>query len=133
MKLKHVAIVCRSEETCDRFYRDLLGLSKTGGKTVPADLAQQIFNVDRPYRIINYADERLHFEIFLDPTAAYDDRKAVHICLAVPDPDLLCVRAEALGVAVQRIAAAGRQLTFIRDLDGNLFEIKPDTPPSAAP
>jgi catechol 2,3-dioxygenase-like lactoylglutathione lyase family enzyme len=66
MKLIHVALACRSEVNSDRFYQGLLGLPKIRSKTIPPSLAKQVFGREEEFRAIDYADESLHFEIFVD-------------------------------------------------------------------
>ncbi len=43
--LKHTALVCASEENADRFYQDLLGLTKAVPKILPRHLTVSIFNM----------------------------------------------------------------------------------------
>jgi len=44
MLLRHVGLICSSEENSDKFYQDLLGLNKSEPKTLPSDLSKAIFN-----------------------------------------------------------------------------------------
>ena len=46
MQILHVGLACHSEAESDRFYQDLLGLSKQEPKTLSRDLAHAIFCVD---------------------------------------------------------------------------------------
>ena len=126
MLLKHVALVCRSEQKSDAFYEGLLGLKKQDPKILPAELSSQIFNRACEYRIINYVDENTHFEIFIDDAARPDRNagKIEHLCIEVAALEGFLEKCRALDVAVHRIPKGDRLLTFVRDFDGNLFEIK---------
>jgi len=126
MQIQHVALTCRSESDSDRFYRDVLGLEKVGTKTVPAELSHRIFQVHRPLRIVNYRGPQIHFEIFVDDRFRPPADPVTHVCLAVADPEDLVGNCRDASIPVNRIPRDdGTFMTFIRDVDGNLFEIKP--------
>ncbi len=130
MRLKHVALTCSSEQNADRFYRDLLGLEKTAPKRLPSDLAKAIFGLKTELTIINYLDEQIHLEIFIagrhaGPAAAID-----HLCVEVNDLHGFIEKCRALEVKIKQIPRGDYTLTFIKDYDGNLFEIKENSNPA---
>ena len=130
MRLKHVALTCSSEQNADRFYRDLLGLEKTAPKRLPSDLAKAIFGLKTELTIINYLDEQIQLEIFIagrhtGPAAAID-----HLCVEVNDLHGLIEKCRALEVKIKQIPRGEYTLTFIKDFDGHLFEIKEKPNPS---
>ena len=124
MLLKHVALVCSSENYSDKFYRELLGLEKKDKKVLPKTLSQQIFNLDSEYTILNYADHSMHFEIFLGRQASAHKSKLAHICLEVEDFSGFLKKCRRLGIYTRQIPRGDGVITFIMDFDGNLFEIK---------
>jgi len=125
MILKHIALVCSSEKNSDTFYEDILGLKKTGSKMIPSTLSKQIFNLDSEYKIVNYADDKIHFEIFIDSRKSFEDDKIEHACLKVDDLEAFLKKCGDNGLKIINIPKGdGRFLTFVRDYDGNLFEIK---------
>ncbi|MBW2439840.1 MAG: VOC family protein [Deltaproteobacteria bacterium] len=124
MNLKHVALVSSSEERADTFYAVLLGLTKSEPKTLPRELSKAIFNVDQKLVMINYRDDRVHFEIFIAPSDGENSTKIEHTCLEVDDLDVFLEKCHRLNIDVRRIPKGDKTLTFIRDFDGNLFEIK---------
>ncbi|MFH1136698.1 MAG: hypothetical protein V1816_11520 [Pseudomonadota bacterium] len=124
MRLNHVALVCRSEENSDRFFQGLLGLAKLRTKTAPADLVAALFGLERSFSMIDYGNEWMKFEIFLDPGAGIQEGNTAHVCLEVPDRPGLIERARGLNLEVRSFSREGRDVLFIRDFDGNLFEIK---------
>ena len=124
MRLKHVGLVCRSENNSDRFYENLLGLKKIGSKMVPGDLSRQIFNLNSEYKIVNYANDAIHFEIFIDAHRTYDDKRIEHICLEFEDLEAFLAKCQQMAVTILKIHRGDAVLTFIRDFDGNLFELK---------
>ncbi len=124
MILRHVALVCSSEKKSDRFYKDLLGLEKSEPKTLPSSLARAIFNIDSELLMINYMGESIHFEIFISGPSIKNDRQIEHVCLKVDDLQSFLKKCDKLDVDISQIPKGNGILTFIRDYDGNLFEIK---------
>ncbi len=123
MILKHVALVCSSEENSDKFYGEILGLEKVSFKTLPSALASQIFDVDSEFKMINYASDDIHFEIFIGKHD-YIGKRIEHVCLQVEDLEEFLDRCRAGGVKILQVPKGDKTVTFIEDPDGNLFEIK---------
>jgi catechol 2,3-dioxygenase-like lactoylglutathione lyase family enzyme len=124
MLLKHVALVCSSENNSDKFYKNLLGLEKKDTKVLPKTLSRQIFNLDAEYTIVNYVDNTMHFEIFLGKQGGAHKSGLAHICLEVDDLSEFLKRCRNLGTHTRQIPKGNGVITFITDFDGNLFEIK---------
>lgn len=131
MLLQHVALVCSSEEKSDKFYESLLGLKKGRTKKIPSTLSRQIFNVDSELKIIDYAVDEMHFEVFISHQKVAEDKKIEHICLEVDDLDVFLNKCKEMGVKILQIPKEKGFLTFISDDDGNLFEIKTKSPTRA--
>lgn len=124
MILQHVALTCSSEKKSDRFYKELLGLVKSEPKILPEPLTEAIFNLDAQLPMINYRNDQVHFEIFITRQPVKTKRQIDHVCLEVNDLQSFLQKCHDLDVEVSQIPKGNRTLTFIRDYDGNLFEIK---------
>ncbi len=153
MNLRHVGLVCGSEENADRFFGGVLRLTKAEPKTLPRGLSKALFDIDRELTIINYTGEGVHFEVFIDPFDGPDEsgplrvnpdrapalgpgcrrvdargpRRAgriEHVCLDVRDLSAFLARCRDAGATVIQVPKGDSLLTFIRDADDNLFEIK---------
>ena len=124
MQLKHVALVCSSEEKSDRFYTNLLGLQKVSSKTIPSTLVNQIFNIDSDLKIINYANDNIAFEVFIDNQKSAEEDKIEHICIQVENLETFLERCRSMGIDVLQVPKGDTRITFIKDDDGNLFEVK---------
>jgi catechol 2,3-dioxygenase-like lactoylglutathione lyase family enzyme len=124
MKVRHYGLGCRSEETADRFYEKLLGLKRLERKTVPAELARAFFGLSRDLAVLNYAGEGVYFEIFVHEKGPSAAKSPAHICLEIENLDAFLERCRAMDVPVIRAPRGEQWITFIRDYDGNLFEIK---------
>ena len=124
MLLRHAGLTSSSEDNADKFYRDLLGLNKPEPKTLPSDLSKAIFNLDTELKMINYIDEHLHFEIFITNLFCSAPNQIQHLCLEVDDLVGFIDGCRSMAVEVNLIPKGDQVLTFIKDFDGNLFEIK---------
>jgi catechol 2,3-dioxygenase-like lactoylglutathione lyase family enzyme len=124
MLLKHVGLACSAVDNADKFYQDLLGLNKSEPKILPSDLSKVIFNRDSELQIINYRDETLHFEIFITGRIKEQFRQIAHLCLEVDNLSVFIEKCHQINVDVTQVSKGDKILTFIKDLDGNLFEIK---------
>jgi catechol 2,3-dioxygenase-like lactoylglutathione lyase family enzyme len=124
VRLKHVALVASSEEKANTFYAVLLGLNKSEPKTLPLELSKAIFNVEKELVMINYRDDKVHFEIFITPFDGENSAKIEHTCLEVDDLDRFLAKCRRLNVDIGQIPKGDKILIFVRDFDGNLFEIK---------
>ena len=124
MILRHVALTCSSEKNSDRFYKDLLGLKKSEPKNLPEALSKAIFKVDAELLMIHYQGKSVHFEVFITDCPVNKNRRIAHVCLQVDDLKSFLQKCRDLDVEISQIPRGERTLTFIRDFDKNLFEIK---------
>ena len=123
MLLRHAGLTCSTEDNADKFYRDLLGLNKSEPKKLPSDLSKAIFNLEAELQMINYMDEHVHFEIFVTNQPGAAQRPIEHLCLEVDDFTGFIEKCRRMQAAVALIPKGDKTLTFIKDFDGNLFEI----------
>jgi len=123
MKINHVALIATSEEKADRFYFDILGLKKAVPKTVEASLSLVLFNLNFPLTYLSYYNDDLRFEIFILPERQVQFSPS-HVCLEVNDRESLLSKCLASGLPVKRLIKEGKEIVFISDFDGHLFEIK---------
>ena len=124
MILRHVGLLCGSEENSDRFYKDLLGLTKSKPPALPLELSKAIFNIDSELVMINYQDGNSHFEILITGGSRGNNRQIAHVCIEVDNLEVFLEKCRSLNLDVARIPKGDKTLTFIKDFDGNLFEIK---------
>lgn len=124
MRLNHIALVCSSEQSADDFYKDVIGLRKIKSFVLSNDLALQIFGTDREYLILVYGNDQFTAEVFIDDSSPERDTSLEHVCLEVKEREEFVKRCEAMHLEVNRIPKGDTLLTFVKDYDGNLFEIK---------
>jgi catechol 2,3-dioxygenase-like lactoylglutathione lyase family enzyme len=127
VKIRHIGLVCSSEENADRFFGEVLGLEKGETRPLSRDLAQAVFEIDFESKMVNYLDENVHFEIFIVPHHSVQSRPIEHVSLEVDDMPAFLERCRLGNMTVRRIPRGEVYLTFVLDADFNLFEIKEKT------
>ena len=114
-------------ENADLFYGQLLGLEKTEPKTLPRETAEALFGVETDLTMVYYQDENSQFELFIHPDLQSINSvrgNVSHDCIQVEDKDGFLEKCEESSCEVMKVPKGDKVLTFVRDLDGNLFEIK---------
>lgn len=124
MKLHHVAVVSHSLENADRFYGEILGLKQIKSFTLDRELANQIFDVDCECQISLYGNENFAVEVFVTSAHPENVNPFVHLCLEVENKEKFAENCQAKGLETKRISRGNGSLIFVKDYDGNLFEIK---------
>ncbi len=124
MILRHMALTCSTEEKSDKFYKNLLGLRKLAPKTLTRTLSLGIFKVDSELKVINYLDEYVHFEIFITSQCNRNISQIGHVCLEIKNLEVFLGKCRKMDVKIVQASKGDALITFIRDYDGNLFEIK---------
>jgi catechol 2,3-dioxygenase-like lactoylglutathione lyase family enzyme len=115
MKLNHVALVCSSEQRADDFYEGVLELVKMKSFLLSRELAR---------RVLVYGNSLFTIEVFLATPAPGRETSFEHTCVEVKNIEEFVNRCEAMQVEVNRIPKGDRLLTFVKDYDGNRFEVK---------
>ncbi len=124
MKLSHVALVCSSEQRAKDFYEGILKLRRIKSFVLSRELACQIFEIDGECPVVVYGGSRFTVEIFLTTLAAGRGNSFEHICIEVKNTEEFVKRCEAMHVEVTWVPKGDRLLTFVKDYDGNRFEVK---------
>jgi catechol 2,3-dioxygenase-like lactoylglutathione lyase family enzyme len=91
---------------------------------VPAGLARDIFGIESELTLINYTGNGMHFEIFIADRTSGREPKIEHTCIEVASRSRFIERCDQLNVTVNQVPKGDRILLFVRDFDGNLFEVK---------
>ena len=123
----HSGLGSVSIENTDLFYGQLLGLERTEPKTLPRKTAEALFGVETDLTMVYYQDENSQFELFVHPDLkSFNGARGnvSHHCIQVEDKDVFVEECEKSGCRVSQVPKGDKVLTFVKDLDGNLFEVK---------
>lgn len=120
--IQHVALEYSQKETADLFFSTILRMKKIKSTLLPRVLSFAIFGIDDVVDMVVYANESSRFEVFVH------SKKKVHtfdhVGLVVPDKDEFVVRCKKHRLKPFFIQKDEKQLLFVRDFSGNLFEIQ---------
>ncbi len=125
MRISHVALVSGSEEKSNRFYKEALGLKELRSTVIPAGLSKSLFGIDREFKVIDFGNEEMKFEVFVvGDERDVPSRRLDHVCLEVENREALLKKWEGMGFEILRVQKGDSLVIFLKDEDGNLFEIK---------
>jgi catechol 2,3-dioxygenase-like lactoylglutathione lyase family enzyme len=122
----HSGLGSVSIENTDLFYGRLLGLERTEPKTLLRETAEALFGVETDLTMVYYQDANSQFELFVHPDLkSFNGAGNVsHDCIQVEDKEGFVEECERSGCPVLQVPKGDKVLTFVRDLDGNLFEVR---------
>ena len=125
MRISHIALVSSSEKKANQFYRDLLGLKVLRSTLIPVSLSRSLFGVEQEVKAIDFGNEGIKFEVFIaDHKEGSPFKRLDHICLEVEDRGTLLKKCREMGLEVLQVPKGDSLIVFIKDGDGNLFEVK---------
>ena len=125
MRIGHIALVSSSEEKANRFYREGLGLKELRSTVLPASLSKSLFGIDQEFKVIDFGNEQIKFEVFIvNHEAVLPSRKLDHICLEVEDREAVLKKCKGMGFEVLQVPKGESLVIFLKDGESNLFEIK---------
>ena len=124
MKLAHISAVCSSKTNADRFYKEIVGLQEIKSFEIDSELINAIFGISSKCLIVLYGNDDFTVEIFIPEKMTGIDNPYAHHCLEVEKKDEFLYTCSAAGLIVNLIPKGDKELSFVRDFDGNYFEIK---------
>lgn len=124
MRLHHAALVSSSESHADRFYEDILKLRKIKTALLKSDLALSLFGIDAECSLILYGNENFAIEVFVPNRVPSKKEPFTHLCLEVDDREEFLANCRSAGLKIKLVPRGDSQICFVRDFDGNQFEIK---------
>ena len=119
--IHHVALECSDVQSADLFFSNVLGIPKVKSTMLSAELCASIFQVDRSVQMETYDNGRMRVEVFITPEPV--PLRFVHVGIAVESKTDFVARCQQQGLAPFFVEKNGKQLLFVRDFCGNLFEV----------
>lgn len=123
----HSGLGSVSIEHADLFYGQLLGLERTEPRILPRETAEALFGVQTELTMVYYQNEHSQFELLVHPDLeSFNGARGnvSHDCIQVADKEDFVEECEKSGCQVLQVPKGDKVLTFVRDLDGNLFEVR---------
>jgi len=125
IELKHVALTIDSKKHAVQFYEQVLDGKLIREFEIDPDLVTQIFSITVSDKIpvMLFEIDLVQFEIFIVGDQTVADRFD-HMCISVNDMNEFKKQCLTYGLSVSVIPKGQKELVFIKDFVGNLFEIK---------
>lgn len=122
MKTEHIALTVSNEEEIVNFYEQILGMQVAKNFTIEKTLAYNIFAIAEDTPVYLMQNQDFVLEIFITKEQRINSFR--HICICYQNRELLIENAGKHGYEYIRIEREKFDLLFIKDKDGNIFELK---------
>ena len=120
--LNHVALECNDEEGAKTFFTDVLGLLLTKKFEISEELSETIVGIRGNVDVLVFDNNEMRFEVFISQVGKKHGYE--HICIEVDDKNEFIGRCRKYEIEPMIVKREGRDLLFVRDYSGNLFEVK---------
>jgi catechol 2,3-dioxygenase-like lactoylglutathione lyase family enzyme len=127
MHIHHVGVVCRSRESADRFYGELLGLERIRSFPISRELSRGLFGFDGGFEAHTYVKGDMNVEVFVVTEGFTTNPHLHHAALGVENQERFLASCREAGVEVIQVPKGDKTITMIKDFDGNIFEIRENT------
>ena len=120
--LNHIALQCSDSEKAKIFFTEILGLHLEKKFVVSKELSEIIFGIIKDVEVEVYGNDRARFEVFIIQTE--ENHGYEHVCMEIDDKKEFIECCKKYDVKPIIIDKNGKNLLFVKDFSGNLFEIK---------
>lgn len=125
LSIHHVGVHCKEADSLKKFYENVLGCHLKKKFRLSERLHHEIFDGSGSVMVFVYSLNEICFEVFVSQENEMSFfHGCAHVCLEVNDKKDLVSKCRKNNVSVNVIEKDGKQLLFIADFSGNLFEIK---------
>lgn len=122
MNLEHIALSVSDQQEIEKFYSNILEMKQIKNFVLGRDLADNIFGIDEEINVFLLQKDKVVFEIFI--TTVSKKQAFDHVCISINNRENFINKVIKSGYKVIRIKREFFDLIFIKDKDGNIFEIK---------
>ena len=120
--IHHIAIQRSDRGRAIEFFEKLLGYKLVKNSILPSTFSKKIFDINEEVEMLTFTGGNLVIEIFISNRQM--NKNFAHICLSVENVEEFCMQCQEFNLKPFSINKDGREIFFVRDEDGNLFEIK---------
>ncbi|MEW5761415.1 MAG: VOC family protein [Candidatus Thermoplasmatota archaeon] len=120
--LDHIGLQYPDKDKAEIFFSKILGLPKIRDFTISAELGETIFGMKKNIDVAVYGNDKIKFEIFFTK----DKIRYIyeHLCWVAPNKEEFISCCKSNGIDPIIVKKGDKDLLFIRDFSGYLYEIK---------
>ena len=120
--LNHIGLQYPDKASAETFFGEILGLPKQKEFILSAEISKMLFGTESDVEVVAYGDDTFKFEVFI--TRGAIPQNFNHICWTVKNRDEFIEVCKKNNIDNVILETDGKVLVFIRDLGGNVYEIK---------
>ena len=120
--LNHIALQCSYSEKAKIFFTEILGLPLEKKFVVSKELSEIIFGIVKDVEVEVYSNNRVRFEVFIIQNE--ENHGFEHVCVEIDNKKEFIERCKKYDLKTIIVEKNGKNLLFVKDFSGNLFEIK---------
>jgi len=122
VKTKHIALQYSDRKKAEIFFNKILLIQLNKTFTISKELSNDIFDIKEEVIVDVYSNGDSYFEVFI--TNIKTNYNYEHICIEVENEEEFVKRCKKYKIEPKYVKKGNRELLFIRDFSGNLYEIK---------
>lgn len=120
--IKHIGLQFKSRESAEIFFTKILDLNYKKSFKLSKELTKKIFDISEEVPVEVFDNDKSYFEIFISQK---DLKKGFeHVCIQIRDKKKLIEDCKRYGIKPIVVKKGEKELLFIKDFSGNLYEIK---------
>ncbi len=123
-RLLHACVTVSSAARAQQVFAELFGLPMVKKFEVGADLCATLFGFPGEATVHVYDAGPAALEVFVCHDMPQTRSSYDHVCVELADRAAVLDDAQARGMEVRRFRKDGKDVVMLRDLDGNLYELK---------
>jgi len=121
--MEHVALECDTLEHAIMLFEKVFDCTLMKSFSLSEDFVEQVFFVRKKVDVYVYKCSSGVFEVFITGVGKHE-LSCQHICIGVPDMARFVSSCKNIGLEPYTIIRNEKKYTFLRDMVGNVFEIK---------
>ncbi len=122
--IAHVAITVSSAEKAKEFFVDVMKCKYLYSYGLDSSASVALFEIAEPTHAYIYLSKEDWIEVFVLKGYRKAEKNFAHICFRVDDVPGVVARGQKLGYEFIRHRSSNRTVLFVKDKDGNLYELK---------
>jgi catechol 2,3-dioxygenase-like lactoylglutathione lyase family enzyme len=123
--LQHIGLQTSSKENARSVFNGIFGMKEVRTFSINRDINKAFFGKDVPCDILVFRGENIDAEVFINESAiSSSNDRYDHICMLVSDLNDTIARCKKSALEIIQHATPDKTITFMKDKDGNLYELK---------